>query len=43
MDYSVAVWAVGTTSVKSSCVSQEFPLEGTIDFPEVHLNVCTCC
>lgn len=38
MDYSVALWAVGTT-VKSSCVSREFPLEGTIDFLEVYVNI----
>lgn len=40
MDHTVAIWAMHTT-VKNSCVSHEFPLEGTIDFPKVCLDVCT--
>jgi len=28
---------VGTRAVKSSCASHEFPLEGTLGFPEVYV------
>lgn len=39
---SMAARAVGPTGVKLSCVSQEFPLEGTIDFPEAYVDACAC-